>query len=69
VEALSRLLASDVYFFSAPRPTLLDMWAHAFIGEIIVPPIDSPLKQATLRFGNLTDHFNRLQGRLYSSVL
>jgi glutathione S-transferase len=65
VEALSGLLASDVYFFGAPRPTLLDIWSHAFIGEIIVPPIDSPLKQATLRFSNLTDHFNRLQERLY----
>ena len=65
VEALSRLLADNTWFFDAPRPTLLDIWAHAFVGEIIAPPIDSPLKQATLRFGNLTDHFNRLQARLY----
>ncbi|MGZ9275233.1 MAG: glutathione S-transferase family protein [Nitrospira sp.] len=65
VEALSRLLADNTWFFDAPRPTLLDIWAHAFVGEIIAPPIDSPLKQATLRFGNLTDHFNRLQAKLY----
>jgi hypothetical protein len=42
---------------------------HAYVGEIIAPPIDSPLKQTTLRFGNLTDHFNRLQVRLYGGVL
>lgn len=42
--------------------------AHAFIGQIIVPPIDSPLKQATLRLGNLTAHFERLQARLYTST-
>jgi hypothetical protein len=51
-----------------PRPTLLDIWTHAFIGEIIAPPIDSPLKQAILRFGNLTVHFERLQARLYTST-
>jgi hypothetical protein len=59
----------DVYFFGAPRPTLLDIWTHTFIGEIVAPPIDSPLKQATSRFGNPTDHFNRLQVRLYRGVL
>jgi hypothetical protein len=42
---------------------------HAFVGEIIVPPIDSPLNQATLCFGNLTDHFNRLQTRLYEFAI
>jgi glutathione S-transferase len=66
VQALSRLLADETYFFGMPRPTLLDIWAHAFVGEIIVPPFDSPLKQATLRFGNLIDHFERLQARLYA---
>ena len=68
LEALSRLLAGDVYFFGASQPTLLDIWAHAFVGQIIVPPFDSPLKQAALRFGNLTDHFNRLQARLYAHI-
>lgn len=65
MEALSQLLATDAWFFGADRPTLLDIWAHAFVGEIIIPPFDSPLKQATLQFGNLADHFHRLQARLY----
>ena len=66
LQALSRLLAHDTYFFGTERPTLLDIWAHAFVAEIIAPPIDSPLKQATLGLGNLSDHFERLQTRLYA---
>jgi hypothetical protein len=62
---LSRLLADNTWFFNAPRPTLLDIWAHACTGEIILPPIESLLKQATLRFGNLIDRFQRLQTSLY----
>jgi glutathione S-transferase len=63
---LSRLLGDDTYFFAANRPTLLDLWAHAFVAEIVTPPIDSPLKKASLAFRNLTDHFQRLQARLYT---
>ncbi len=65
LEALSRLLATDTWFFGMDRPTLLDLWAHAFVSQIIVPPIDSPLKQTTLQLGNLIDHCARLQARLY----
>jgi glutathione S-transferase len=66
LQALSRLLDEDTYFFAASRPTLLDLWAHAFIAEIVAPPIDSPLKTATLALRNLTNHFERLQARLYA---
>jgi glutathione S-transferase len=68
IRALSRMLASDAYFFGMDRPTLLDIWAYAYIAEIIAPPIDSPLKQSVLAFGNLTDHVKRLQARLYLSL-
>jgi hypothetical protein len=44
---------------------LLDLWAHAFIAENACP-IDSPLKRASLALPNLTDHFQRLQARLYA---
>lgn len=67
MQALSRLLADDTYFFGASQPTLLDLWSHAFVGEIIIPPFDSSLKQGTLQFRNLADHFHRLQSRLYPS--
>jgi glutathione S-transferase len=66
VRALSRLLGDETYFFAAERPTLLDLWAHAFIAELVAPPIDSPLKTAILALPNLTDHFRRLQARLYA---
>jgi glutathione S-transferase len=66
LQALSRLLGDDTYFFAADRPTLLDLWAHAFVAEIVAPPIDSPLRTATLALRNLADHFQRLQARLYT---
>ena len=66
MQALSRLLGDDAYFFGTARPTLLDVWAHAFVAEVVAPPIDSPLKAATLALTNLTDHFQRLQARLYA---
>jgi glutathione S-transferase len=66
LRALSLLLGEDTYFFAANRPTLLDLWAHAFVAEIIAPPIDSPLKEACLALRNLADHFQRLQTRLYT---
>ena len=71
LQALSRLLGDDTYFFAANffaanRPTLLDLWAHAFVAEIVAPPIDSPLEEACLALANLTDHFQRLQARLYT---
>ena len=66
LQALSHLLGEDSYFFAANQPTLLDLWAHAFVAEIVAPPIDSPLKRAALALPNLTDHFHRLQVRLYA---
>ena len=67
VTALSRLLGDDAWFFAADRPTLLDLWAHVFVAEIIAPPIASPLRDATLALPKLCAHFERLQARLYGS--
>ena len=66
LQALSGLLGEDSYFFEENRPTLLDLSAHAFVAEIVAPPIDSPLKKACLSLRNLTDHFQRMQARLYT---
>jgi glutathione S-transferase len=66
LQALSRLLGEDTYFFAVNQPTLLDLWAHAFVAEIVAPPIDSSLKRAALAFPNITNHFHRLQARLYA---
>ncbi len=65
VQVLSTLLATDTYFFAAARPTLLDLWTYAFVAEIIVPPIASPLKDATLAHGNLLRHCELMQQRLF----
>lgn len=67
IRALSDLLGTDTWFFGSERPTLLDLWGHAYIAEIVVPPIDSPLKQTALGLANLTAHCERLQARLYPS--
>jgi glutathione S-transferase len=66
LRALSQLLGGDEYFFAASRPTLLDLWAHAFVAEIVVPPIPTPLQEAARALDNLTGHCQRLQARLYA---
>lgn len=65
VMALSAFLGDDTFFFAAGRPTLLDLWAYAFIAQIIVPPIASPLQEATRTLANLVAHCQRLQARLF----
>ena len=65
VMALSAALGDDAFFFAADRPTLLDLWAYAFVAQIIVPPISSPLQDATRTLANLVGHCERLQTRLF----
>lgn len=65
LQALAGLLGTDAWFFGSHRPTLLDLWAHAFVAQIIVPPIESPIKAAALTHDNLSAHFRRLHDRLY----
>jgi glutathione S-transferase len=68
LESLARLLGDDPWFFAQPRPTLLDLWAHAFVAETVWPPIASPLKAAALALPNLAAHATRLQARLYPAL-
>lgn len=65
VMALSALLGDDAHFFAADRPTLLDLWTYAFVAQIIVPPIPSPLQDATRTLANLVAHRERLHARLF----
>jgi Glutathione S-transferase len=65
MKALAQLLGEDRYFFSVEQPTLLDLWAYAFVAQIIVPPIDSPLQCATATLANLVRHCERMGSRLY----
>jgi glutathione S-transferase len=66
--ALSVILDKDAYFFQAQQPTLLDLWTHAFMINVIRPPIDSPLKDAALRHSNLCDHADRLHNLIYTET-
>lgn len=65
LRSLSHLLGDDLWFFGADSPTLLDLWAHAFVAEIVVPPIRSPLREAAGALPNLCAHVERAQSRLY----
>ncbi len=65
MDALSALLGDKTWFFGADTPTLLDIWAHAFVIQTIVPPIDMPLKTHTLSLQNLCDHAHRFQELVY----
>ena len=67
MRALSDLLGDNRWFFGTDEPTLLDLWAHAFVAEIVVPPIPSPLRDATLALPNLCAHVERVQSRLYGA--
>ena len=68
MRALSDLLGDNRWFFCTDTPTLLDLWAHAFVAEIVVPPIPSPLRDATLALPNLSAHVERVQSRLYGAA-
>lgn len=65
MEALSVLLGRDGWFFGAVKPTLLDLWAHAFVVNIVKVPFGSPLKDFTLRKDNLVAHAERLHTLIY----
>ncbi len=67
LKALSDLLGNDQWFFNAAQPTLLDIWAHAFIINFTVPPIETDLKARVLKFQNLCDHANRFETLVYKS--
>ncbi len=67
MNALSTLLGDDEWFFGSSKPTLLDIWAHAFVIQVIAPPIDTPLKEHTLFLKNLCDHANRFQEKVYGA--
>jgi len=65
LDALSTLLGNDQWFFGADKPTLLDLACHAYLINIIRPPIENMIKQHALTLHKLCDHAERLQTRLY----
>lgn len=65
LHALSTLLGDDQWFFGAKAPTLLDIWSHAYIMNLISPPFDVPIKDYALSFENLVRHAQSVQSLTY----
>ncbi len=66
LDALSVLLGEDRWFFGASQPTLLDLTCHAYVINIIRPPIENAIKKHTLTLSKLCDHAERLQTQIYN---
>lgn len=68
LQALSDLLGANQWFFGADKPGLLDLWAHAYVIEIIEPPIETVLKTNAFQMDNLVSHARRFQELVYGGV-
>lgn len=68
-QSLSDLLGDDQWFFGTAEPNMLDLWAHAFVLEIIHPPINSALKDGVSDMDNLVQHAYRLHKHIYDQDL
>lgn len=66
LSALATLLGDNTWFFGAKNPTLLDIWVHSFVINIIVPPIDNAVKKHTLTLNNLCEHAHRMEKLAYT---
>lgn len=64
-QALADFLGENNFFFGAERPALLDITVHAFVANIIEPPIDTVMKRELLEMQNLCDHSRRIQEIIY----
>ena len=64
LNALSVFLGDKPYFFG-DRPSTLDAAAYAFLAEIIVPPLEFPLREYACACANLVSFCNRIRGKYY----
>ena len=67
LQAMSDLLGDRPYLFGA-NPTRGDATAYAFLANVIVAPIDSPLKQAGLGHPNLVAYCDRMAKRAFGEA-
>ncbi|MDH5722326.1 MAG: glutathione S-transferase family protein [Alphaproteobacteria bacterium] len=66
LKSLSDFLGQNQWFFGQNKPGLMDIWTHAFVINIIRPPIENSLKDNTLRLTNLCRHAENFQKLFYS---
>lgn len=64
VSALSDYLGIKAYF-GGETPASLDTTAYAFLANILIPEIDSPLRQHMLSLRNLPAYCQRMKTRYY----
>ena len=62
--ALADFLAEKLYFMGE-KPTTIDATVYGFLINIIACPIESPLKEFTLKQKKLVDYCQRMQTRYF----
>jgi glutathione S-transferase len=67
VAALGHWLGARSYGFG-DEPTVVDACMAAFIGNIVRQPWSNPLRVATLKYGNLVSHFERMLERTFPEL-
>jgi glutathione S-transferase len=66
LSALSILLGEKPYFMGN-IPTSVDATAYSFLANILVPPLNSPLKDHGMSLGNLSPYCERMKRQYYDS--
>ena len=66
-QALSDFLA-DKPFFMGDQPTTLDATAYAYIGNVIKPPLPSPIFDYVIQLENLCQHYERVRNQFFSDI-
>jgi glutathione S-transferase len=65
ITALADFLADKPYFMG-DEPCSLDATAYAFLANLVVPPVESPLKQHALKYPQLLAYCERMRGRYFA---
>lgn len=66
LESLSTMLSDKNYFFG-DTPTTLDAVAFAFLAQVTIVSLDTPLNQLARKFDNLVSYCERINSAYYSS--
>jgi glutathione S-transferase len=61
------LWLGDKSFFMGATPTSLDAIAYAFLANILVPPLESPLKDHAISLPNLRAYCERMKTQYYET--
>lgn len=67
IQAIAAFLG-DKAFFLGDQPSELDAVAYAFIANVLIPPMDSPLRATAQSLENLQAYCQRMQARYFSKV-